>query len=367
MELSRFRQNLKTELVRMLVRCRLDRLFRYLNRNKLLVVMYHGVTSMPYSPPVWTQLPVDVFKRQLLFLRENYRVVTLAEVVSALAGEGTLPDRAALITFDDGIKNNYSVAFPILKELSLPASIFLTVDMVGTRELLWFDELYLLIQEGGGNGTPLVLPGAGATEQYLRGDWWGGYVICVESLKRVGAQARNALLQGLRERVTVDKERWLEDFGLLDWEDVVVMERSGLVSFGVHTATHRILSELTDGEFSAEVLTPRETLMQRTGKEVSSFCFPNGRPGLDFEAKHQEFLRDCGYRCAFTTENGLFDWRSGEPMRIGRVAAGSDGASDPSYFSLNTSGAVSFIKRLVGARRVQDSCVVHGSATLKPS
>lgn len=346
---ARLKQHLKTEMIGLLAGCRVDHLFRYLNRHKLLVVMYHGVTCREYAPPVWTQLPVSVFRRQLEFLRDHYQIVTLAEVIAALGGKGILPERAALITFDDGMKNNYTVAFPVLKELGIPASIFLTVGLVGQKELLWFDELYLLIQEGGRRDIPLPLLGGCAAEHYIKGKFWEAYVDCVESAKRIGDAARADFLEGLRTKVPIDREPWLEDFGLLDWDEVIEMERSGLVSFGVHTATHRILSELEDSELAGEVLAPRELLTLRTGNEAASFCFPNGRPGADFHPRHQDFLRNSGYRCAFTTENALFDWRTGEPMGVGRVPAGSDGGSEPSYFSLNTSGALEFVRRVFGA------------------
>ena len=344
MEPKKLTHRLKTNFFGLLTRLGMDRLFRYLNRDKLLVVMYHGVTSQCYSPPVWTQLPVELFRDQLRFLCDHYQVVTLADLLAALDGGLPLPKRAALITFDDGIKNNFSVAFPVLQEFGLPACIFLTVDLVGTREMLWFDELYLLLQEGAFRGVTLQLPVAEANEHYQSGDLWEAYAVSVESVKRTGGEARAALLDRLRREVAFDKERWLEDFGFLNWDDVAAMERSGLVSFGVHTATHRILVELDDHELVSEVLEPRTMVTRKTGGGAASFCFPNGSPGLDFHPRHQEFLRQCGYRCAFTTQNQLFDWRSGEPMGIGRVPAGNDSTSDPCYFRLNTSGAITFLK-----------------------
>uniref|UniRef100_C6DZW4 Polysaccharide deacetylase n=1 Tax=Geobacter sp. (strain M21) TaxID=443144 RepID=C6DZW4_GEOSM len=348
MERPSLKERVKTGAICLLARCRVDRFFRFLNRNKLLVVMYHGITAQQSSLPVWTQLPVRVFRGQLEFLREHYRVVSLSDVVAAVEGKRALPERAALITFDDGIRNNFSVAFPHLVELGLPASIFLTVDLVGSRDMLWFDELYLLMQEGMRLGIQLDLMGEAANGCYRNRDLWQAYQLCVESVKHAGAATRDSFIERLRSQVPLDKGPWLEDFGLLDWEEVDEMRRSGLISFGVHTATHRILSELQEHELVAEVAQAREKMISRTGEDVTSFCYPNGRPGEDFDRRHQQFLRDCGYRCAFTTKDELFDWRSGEPMGIGRVPAGNDCSSEPDYFSLNTSGAVNFLKRLAG-------------------
>jgi len=329
---------LKGGLHRAQVLAGVDRLFRYLNRNRLLVVMYHGVTEDSFDPPVWTQLPVETFRHQLLFLRAHYQIVSLTEVVAALRFGGTLPERAALVTFDDGLRNNFSVAFPVLEELAVPAAIFLTVDLIGTDQIFWFDELYLLIMAGGRRRVRLTLPGAGAQGHYQAGELCEAYHACVEALKLVGVTARQELMATLRRSVPLERGRVPADFRLLDWDQVRHMERSGLVSFGVHTGTHRILSELDLVGIEAELVAPRRRFAEELGREPEAFCFPNGRPGLDFHAAHQDFLRSCGYLCAFTTENALFDWRAGDGLGIGRIAAGNDGLSEPNFFRLNTSG-----------------------------
>lgn len=337
------RDMLKRALFRCQARLGVDRLFRFLNRNKLLVLMYHGVTQQEYQPPVWTQLPVDIFRRQMAFLRDHYRVLTLEQCLEALRTGRKLPQRSALVTFDDGFKNNLQVAFPVLEEFGLPACIFLTTDFIGTRDILWFDELFLLMKEGERLGIPLPLVGKEAKEQYLAGELSKAYSCCVEALKRGGAQGRDELMAELHRLVPLERERWLADFGPLDWDDVRRLEASGLISFGVHTATHRILTELRDDELHRELAAPREKLAAELGHEPLSFCFPNGCPGDDFNRRHQEFLKGSGYHFAFTTEDRLFKWEGGDPLGISRIAAGNDGTSEPDLFRLRTSGAFHFL------------------------
>lgn len=332
------REMVKKVLAKALVVSCADVLFRRLNRDRLLVVMYHGVTRESYTPAVWTQLPLPVFRSQLEFLREHYRFVTLQQVVRALDRGEPLPERSALITFDDGLKNNYLVAYPVLKELGVPAAIFLTINKIGEGEMLWFDELYLLIREGVTLGVDLELPGPGAQGYYRAGEVWNAYVACVENAKRCGREQRQRLLEDLRGKVPLERERHLDDFGLLDWDQVREMERSGLIGFGVHTATHRILSELKEHELAEEVMAPRKRFAEELGVEAESFCFPNGRPGVDFYPSHQEYLRCRGYICAFSTGDELFDRNVGNRMAIARIPAGNDVSSHPDYFRLNTAG-----------------------------
>lgn len=326
----------------------MDGLFRYLHRNRLLVVMYHGVTERAFDPPLWTQLPVQTFIRQIHFLRKHYRMVSLREVLESIRTGNPLPQRAALVTFDDGLKNNFSVAFPILQKYQVPAGIFLTVDLIGTNQILWFDELYLLITKGWQSGVRLTLPGQSAQRHYLAGELWEAYVSCVEALKRVGGKARGELMEGLRRSVPLDHAAYLPDLGLLDWDEVRHMQRSTLVDFGVHTATHRIVSELEDTEMEGEIVAPRQRFREEIGHEAEAFCFPNGRAGQDFRESHQELLGKSRYLCAFTTDSDLFDMTRGNRLAIGRIPAGNDSTSAPGFFRLSTCGAMGLITRLRG-------------------
>lgn len=327
--------------------CGIAEFFRYINRKKLLVVMYHGVTKNAYNPPIWTQLPLETFRQQLNFLNEHYLPVSLSEVLSAVRGDSTLPDRAVLITFDDGLKNNYSVAFPVLQELNVPAAIFLTMDLIGSDEILWFDELYFLLKAAADLGISPDLPDESASILLKAGKVWDCYLITVETMKRSGQNNRTQQMALLRAEVPLDRHKLLDDFGLLDWEDVRAMHRSGTAEFGTHTATHRILTELAADEWEREIILPKLNLEKQLATEIAAFCFPNGRPLHDFRPDQLNHLQKAGYSCAFTTENSLFEVTVGNSMAIGRVPAGNDATSDSAYFPLNASGAMCFIRALI--------------------
>lgn len=309
--------------------------------------MYHGITTNDYVPPIWTQLPLEKFRQQLEFLRKQYVPVSLAEVVGAVRGGSTLPERAVLITFDDGLKNNYSVAFPVLQELNIPAAIFLTVDLIGSDGILWFDELYFLLLEAAARRIIPDLPDAEAHTLLHRGQVWESYLITVETLKRAGVEARTQFMDNLRADVPLDRHKMMDDFGLLDWDEVRAMHRSGLAEFGIHTASHRILTELTDEEWEREIILPKQNLENRLHTEAAAFCFPNGKPLTDFRPDQLAPLRRAGYSCAFTTETSLFDWTAGDSMVIGRIPAGNDATSDTHCFSLNASGALRCIRDMI--------------------
>lgn len=337
----------------------LDRLFRQFNRNRLLVVMYHGISAATPSPPLWTQLPRDRFREQLLFLKRHYQPVTLEQLELSIKQGHPLPQRALLITFDDGLRNNATVAFPLLQQLEIPATIFLTMDRIGYKGLLWFDELFFLLQQA---ITNRIVPDIGSrqAEELLHvGRLLPAYQVAAEYLKRCGQPLRTSIMAALRKLLPLDRSRLLDDYGLLGWHQVESMHRSGLISFGVHTATHRILTELSTSEWQQEVVQPRRTLENRLQVPVHAFSFPNGRPQDDFRPHHLPALRQAGYLCAFSTESRLFNWQQDEPLAISRIPAGNDATSDPDHFSLATSGALTFLKQsLQRLKNVPGGCHV---------
>jgi len=322
------------------------RAFRRLNRRKCLVLMYHGVTEEAFDPPVWTQLPRARFRTQLEFLRRHYRVLTLSEFVGCLSSPESFPERTALVTFDDGLANNHRVAFPVLKDLQVPATVFLTTDLIGTDRILWVDELMVLLVAASDEQIPLPWPDLDGAVTPTRAEIGDTYWRLVERLKRTGAVGREAYLSDLRDRIPVGVSRLRNDCSMLSWAQVDEMCRSGLVEVGVHTASHRILSLLENAEWDREILAPREQLSSRLGREVSSFAFPNGIPGTDYRREHVDYLKRCGYRVAFSTESCLFDPAMDDPYQIGRIATGDDFTSHDAFFELSTSGFMRSVPRL---------------------
>jgi peptidoglycan/xylan/chitin deacetylase (PgdA/CDA1 family) len=300
--------------------------------------MYHGVSANDFDPPVWTQLPENIFHDQIKFINSYYNVLSLSQVISHIQSNREFPERSAMITFDDGLRNNYTVALPILKQYSVPATIFLTVDFIDSDKILWFDELLFYIKDIIHHNKSLEEPGIFDISIHEKRDLWDLYVDIVNKMKRLPEEERSRIMTKLREIADIDFEKLLIDFGMLTRDEVLEMERSGLVDFGTHTASHRILTNMRTEEWEKEIRKPRERLSGMLGKEVLSFCYPNGIPEIDFNKSHVEYLKSCGYVCAFSTRASLYEPGKDDPFRIGRIPAGNDFNSYRTYFRLACSG-----------------------------
>ena len=336
---------LKSIMCDVLAGVKLDIFFRYLNRKKLLVINYHGITKKNWPIPVWSQLPEDIFRKQIQYVKDSYKILSLSEVFSALSSGAGLVERAAMVTFDDGLENNYSVAFPILMEYSVPATIFLTMDLIGTKEILWTDELFLLLFDAMVREIPIKQHLFFVEKEISAKNLLDIYWCETQRLKDMSAVRQKKHIRKLKTSVNSNPNKFEEDFKLLTWNQVLKMKQSGLVDFGVHTANHKILSLLSREEWEEEIKKPKEKLQKILNKQVIAFCYPNGRPGKDFNEIHAKYLKECGYFCAFTTESSLFCPIKGNEFYIGRIPAGNDFQSHRSNFKLTTSGLGKYLRK----------------------
>jgi len=331
-------QTAKVTLCSFLVRLGTDKLLRYIHKKKLLVVAYHGVTTSTYDPPIWTQLPVNTFRRQIEFLAKNYHILSLSELTCYIDNCKPIPDGCALITLDDGLKNNYTVAYPVLKEFNVPATMFLVVDYVNTEKYFWFDELLFLLKNLNFKNSKLKNLFRDMKLDIVASDLWKQYWRLVEYLKKLPKKERVHILDRFRIESDADMNSVSHDFGMLSWHQVQEMLESGLIEFGVHSASHEILSTLRPTEFSAEILQPQAKLSRKLNRNIVSFCYPNGRPHEDYHAGHIRYLRKCGYHCAFTLKASLNSQIWQHSFEIARMTVGNDFSSHNDYFRLKTSG-----------------------------
>lgn len=343
---KRLKEDYKIKIAQTLCKINIDGLLRWINKSSLLVVTYHGVYDKfcRGSLSLFTHLHVDLLREHLKFLKRNYNVISLSELTACLKDRKPWPERAALITFDDGFRNNYEVAFPVLKEFDLPAVIYLTVNYVGTDKLLWFDELYLLLKKCLEDAveTDVLAEFLGPIPDSC--DIGELYPICSNRLKKMSIIERTEIITRLKQLVCIEGKPILsEPFKFLSWEQVLEMKSSGLVEFGVHTATHRIVSELPPDEWEKEIVAPKNKIEKIIGNSIDTFCYPNGVPDVDFFQEHEKYLKSKGYVCAFSTHEGLNTPKYNQ-YRLGRIPVGSDISSDINFFRLNTSGFISFLR-----------------------
>ncbi len=331
---------------------------RVWNRRRALIVMYHGVVpdGRPYHN--WGQLPESKFRRQLESLARRHRVLPLGQIVAAIRDGLPLPPNAAAITFDDGFANNAHVAWPHLKALGLPATIFLVTGHVGTKRLLWPDEVFLLLWHAVRRHVDLPSLGLPRIDQNEPRRCGRAYRQIVTHLKRIPAERKNESLAALRSTIgsSADESPWAGDFQLMTWDDVARLNQTGLVEFGAHTGRHDILTQLPPDEAYREIRESIAAVCARSNRDDVPFAYPNGAP-CDFSPAIVDMVRDAGASCAVTTVEGLNPMGS-DPFTLRRISVGADLSHH--NFELRCSGVISALRRARG-------CLVRRRPVAEPA
>ena len=268
-------------------------------RSTFSILMYHRVTPAP--SPYFGGVTEEIFRRQLSFLKKNFTILPLPEVVTLLSERKGLPPRTVCVTFDDGLRSVFSMAFPILSDLKLPATVFLTTGPIDRQEPIWTDLLALLVSRHTspflsiyGNGLIRRFPTRTTPEKRR------SLLLLKEWLKQMPDHERRATLERFFQTTSFSPS---EDGFMMTWDQVRILGRAG-ITFGAHTISHPILSRMSTPAIEMEIAESKKRIEEVTGETISLFAYPNGEEG-DFDGRVINFLKKKGFVAACTALYGM--------------------------------------------------------------
>jgi peptidoglycan/xylan/chitin deacetylase (PgdA/CDA1 family) len=266
----------------------------------LRILKFHGVGGVEY--------PAAAFTAELEYFRRHFSIVPLAWVVKHVR-EGTAARHEGIaLTFDDGLRNNWTVAYPILKRLGIPATFFLCPGLIDSGRWLWNHEAsvrlrFLAPAERAEVASGLQSPDA---EPDTIVTW----------MKTLPSAAREVVEDAIR-RATPRFEPTPEQgqrYDMMKWDDLDLMD-ADVVSVGSHTMTHPVLPCLDSAAIAHELRESQRRLAARVGRPVEDFCYPYGawNPAIANDVRR-------GYRSAVRSDPG----RTGggdNPYGLRRISA----------------------------------------------
>ena len=274
------------------------------------ILYYHRVNDE--HDPFYPSMPVDVFERQMRFVARRYKVVSLTRLLEHL--ESGAPGTLLAITFDDGYRDNYENAFPILQRYGLVATIFLSTGSLDTGDPLWFEVLAGAVKTTSHEFLDLEVDiprrfWMRTLDERLRAN-----SELFALLRRVPEDERRQRLHAILRELAAPDAGSRRDM-MLTWDQVRRMKQHG-VDFGGHTVTHPFLSRLTRDQVSWEVSECKRRIEAELQAPVSHFAYPNGREE-DFGPWNKDVLREAGYKAALSTIWGL-NYQSTDRMELRR-------------------------------------------------
>jgi peptidoglycan/xylan/chitin deacetylase (PgdA/CDA1 family) len=329
----------------------LSRLYRFLARkNKAVILMYHRVIEPADLSGHYIQAGMyvtkETFEMQMAYLSRNYHVIGLEELIEIVVSGSRLRENTCVITFDDGWRDNYGYAFPILKKYRLPATIFLVSDYVDTKRWFWPEKVSVLLMKYLGSkefkeprpaGSPalermelfrLLSDSNLAPAQKIE--------TVIEQMKDLNEDNRQKAIDELETLVKDRRETCTFDPLLLSWAEIIEMSRSG-ITFGSHTKSHTILTNVSRKEAEEQIVESKEKIENRLLKPCRAFCYPNGN-------RNEEIKRIVGkhYSCAISTQHG-FVTPGDDLFDLKRIGIHNDITFTEPLFACRISGIVSFL------------------------
>lgn len=285
---------IKQTALNLLVSADFFSVFRYVNRARLPILMYHRFSEVEE----WGKTSRKTFETHLKYLTRHYKIISLSDAVKYLK-EGNLPKRCAVLTIDDGYRDFYDIAFPVLKNFEVPAALYVVTAFLDGKSWIWTDKARYLLTKTNDDRLSFAVGARSFDEKLGAHNARLALAGKINSeLKTLPDNEKDGVLNDLAHSLSVD----LADvppfeFGPISWDHAREMSFAG-IEIGSHTVNHPILTNVDPDALSDELSTSRYILQNNLQIDKLHFCYPNGNGSK----RERDAAENAGYESAVTTE-----------------------------------------------------------------
>jgi peptidoglycan/xylan/chitin deacetylase (PgdA/CDA1 family) len=268
--------------------------------NGLLVLSYHRIgqaAGYPYDRAAWSATP-DVLDAHLSLLVKHFEVIGPREIDAARRARR---GRFIVLTFDDGYRDSFDEALPLLRSHGVPAGFFPITGLLDRPHVPWWDEVAWMVRTSTRGPVP-----AGqwldAPVAFDEPDREGAVRALLLRYRTIPGCETEAFLDFIAERTGSGRhpqdeasERWLS------WDMVRLLHEAGM-TIGAHTATHPVLTMLSQEEQWSEIASCRRRIEAEVGEPSTIFAYPAGR----FDDRTRACLAAEGVELAFAHSGGYY-------------------------------------------------------------
>ena len=288
---------------------------------RLSVLIFHRV--LPAQDPLFPdEMHAHHFDAVCGWLKQWFNVLPMDAAVRHLKA-GSLPARAACITFDDGYADNHHVAMPILQRHGMTATFFIATGFLdGGR--MWNDTIIESIRAC---NQPVLDLSSLALGHHAIGsisEKKSAIANLIEKIKYLSIQERIDVTEKIAQCAGVQLPHDL----MMTSNEVKAMRHGGM-QIGAHTMSHPILARLTDAQARQEIEGSKNFLEDLLSERVGLFAYPNGKPGEDYIPQNVAMVRSLDFDAAVSTACGtngasddLFQMRRFTPWDQGKLRFG---------------------------------------------
>lgn len=305
-------------LANLIYHTRAFRGLRYFDSKTLVIFNFHRIRSNVHDPRfddfVYGPTQEELYE-QFKWLKQNADIISESELLEHVRRKKPLSRSSVMITFDDGYRDNYDLAMPVLLDLKIPAVFFIATGAIENREVGWWDTIAYLVKR------------CPQKQLTLRGRTW--------DLTKPRGDAIRELQHWMRTRKAETTVYFLEELSracdvelpavelssseLMSWEQIRDAAAKG-IAIGSHTHSHRVLSTLSLADQFEEFRVSKAILEEKLNRTMHSVAYPVGGH-IDCHHETAELAEECGYELGFSFHTGANHLNRLNPLAIGRISA----------------------------------------------
>jgi peptidoglycan/xylan/chitin deacetylase (PgdA/CDA1 family) len=271
--------------------------------KELKILTYHRIIDIDdkfkFHRNVVSASPID-FDKQIKYVSNNFDIITFEKLDKILTGLEKPVKKPLIITFDDGYKDNFENAFPILKKYNVPATFFLTTGYINNQFVPWWDTLAVIV-----NNTkikkfshPLIgtFDLGKKSQKYVATDKLRSYI------KTMNNEKRDKFITSLSKKLNVAITKDITKGLFLSWNDIKKMSRENM-EFGSHTVSHCNLNQVSLKKSRYEIFSSTNQIKSKIKKRPIVFCYPYGT-NRQINNSVVNIIKENNFKFAVTTNEG---------------------------------------------------------------
>lgn len=304
-----------------------------MQNRKLYISMYHYVREINHSRYIGIKgLEISLFRRQLEFFKENFNVVRMEQVIEAISNNASLPEKALLLTFDDGYIDNYTFVLPLLEEYGFQGSFFIPGKTFTTHQLLDVNKIHYILASA---DIKKLIQDVFERMNYYRGNEYNfpsnqelfeEYAIAnrfdsketifvKRILQAVLPEAlRNLISSDLFEKYVGISEELLAYELYMTSDQIMTMKRHGMF-IGIHGYDHYWLGKLPREKMEEDITKALGVMNEFIDKKAWVMNYPYGNYNLDVIS----FIKEKGACLGLTTDVRVADLTNDSKFELPRL------------------------------------------------
>jgi peptidoglycan/xylan/chitin deacetylase (PgdA/CDA1 family) len=284
-------------------------------QNKLIIFNYHRIRDIN-KPTSFddTLFGPDAarFRQEMEWLKKETRILSEDELIDIIYFKKPIKEICSMVTFDDGYRDNYDIAYPILKELEIPAIFFIPTHHISERQVGWWDTVAFLFKNTTIKKFNFLDNEYEITDRKKLINKFVSEIKCMET-----GEVENFIINLAQSLGQTLPEKAIQSSELMTWEQVKILSDNGM-GIGSHSHDHSILSKQNNETLKLQLDKSIQILSSVLNKEIKSIAYPVG--GYDhFSNETKNVSRDIGFKLGFSYLTGINQWGKVDPFDVKRM------------------------------------------------